>query len=142
MPVDSDLVEAQNKEFIIQTSIEDLKKPSFYRTNISKTASIEEAARNGLDSLLALQNAARRLEDKLVVTKRWTETCDDWKRVDISIAERDYRKAIDRLEGLVVARLFELSKMNQAGTGEIFLYSWYPQCISLEFRVQATDANI
>ncbi|KAL5514583.1 hypothetical protein ACEPAG_1899 [Sanghuangporus baumii] len=113
----NELVEAQSEEFIIQTSVEDLKKPSFYRTNVSKTTSIEEAARNGLDTLLVLQSAARRLEEKLGIERRWTESCDDWKRVDINVAEREYRKAIDRLEGLVVARLFELSKMNQAGTG-------------------------
>ncbi|KAL5508706.1 hypothetical protein ACEPAG_4791 [Sanghuangporus baumii] len=88
------LVEAQSEEFIIQTSVEDLKKPSFYRTNVSKTTSIEEAARNGLDTLLVLQSAARRLEEKLGI-----------------------ERPIDRLEGLIVARLFELLKMNQAGTG-------------------------
>lgn len=121
LSIGSEIVEARSNEFIVQTSVEDLRKPSFYKRNASKTMSIEEAARNGLDTLIALQNAARRLEDKLDIKERWTESCDDWKRVDVSVAEREYRKAIDRLEGLVVARLFELSKMNQAGTGKFSL---------------------
>ncbi|KAL5512069.1 hypothetical protein ACEPAG_3590 [Sanghuangporus baumii] len=112
-----DFVEARSKEFIVQTSIDDLRKPSFYKKNVSTTMSIEEATRSGLDTLLVLQSAARRLEDKLGIKERWTESCEDWKRVDVDVAEREYWKAIDRLEGLVVARLFELSKMNQAGTG-------------------------
>ena len=41
----------------------------------------------------------------------------DRQRVDWSMTESELDKAIDRLEGLVVARMFELSKMSQAGTG-------------------------
>ncbi|KAF9230658.1 hypothetical protein BU15DRAFT_57031, partial [Melanogaster broomeanus] len=32
------------------------------------------------------------------------------------VANREYRRALDRLESLVVARIFELSKINRAGT--------------------------
>ena len=49
---------------------------------------------------------------------------------------RDYQKALDKLEGLVVQRLFELTKMGLAGTGtclDPFIYnidSYYYQDIS------------
>lgn len=33
------------------------------------------------------------------------------------IVERDYQRALDALEALVVARIFELSKMNMSQTG-------------------------
>ncbi|KAJ7601802.1 hypothetical protein FB45DRAFT_682453, partial [Roridomyces roridus] len=35
----------------------------------------------------------------------------------------EYQRALDRLELLVVERLFELTKMNQSGTGESFYLS-------------------
>ncbi|KAG1840303.1 hypothetical protein DFJ58DRAFT_718410 [Suillus subalutaceus] len=35
------------------------------------------------------------------------------------VANRKYQRALDRLEGLVVARIFELAKMNRAGTGAL-----------------------
>jgi len=34
------------------------------------------------------------------------------------LAIRDYQKALDKLEGLVVQRLFELAKMGLSGTGK------------------------
>ena len=42
----------------------------------------------------------------------------EWAIAEKSIAEREYDDAIDGLEGLVVARLFELAKMNKAETGQ------------------------
>ncbi|EJC97540.1 uncharacterized protein FOMMEDRAFT_32484 [Fomitiporia mediterranea MF3/22] len=53
---------------------------------------------------------------KLHITDWWTPDSSDWKRVDKSLAKCLYDKAIDKLEGEVMARLFELAKMNQAGT--------------------------
>lgn len=34
------------------------------------------------------------------------------------MANRKYQCALDRLEGLIVAHIFELTKMNRVGTGE------------------------
>ena len=74
--------------------------------------------KHGLDSLLVLQDAVRTMETKLGIKARWTPASPEWKEVDISVAERDYQRAIDRLEGVAVARLFELEKANQASTGK------------------------
>ncbi|KAL0948667.1 hypothetical protein HGRIS_010470 [Hohenbuehelia grisea] len=40
-----------------------------------------------------------------------------WNRAKELHEFREYRRALESLEGLVVARLFELSKMNMANTG-------------------------
>ena len=77
---------------------------------------MESAKVQGLDSVLTLQSVARMLEQKLGIQARWTPNNDEWKRVDKSWAEREFDKAVDRLEGLVISRIFELEKMNQAGT--------------------------
>jgi hypothetical protein len=57
------------------------------------------------------------LECELEVTKRWVPEDAEWQRVGRLVANRKYQRALDRLEGLVVARIFELTKMNRAGTG-------------------------
>lgn len=74
-------------------------------------------ASRGLDSVLTLQKAARDHETKLGISARWTADCPEWLAASKSMAERAYNSAVDKLEALVISRMFELSKMNQAGTG-------------------------
>ncbi|KAJ6501298.1 hypothetical protein DFH09DRAFT_944884 [Mycena vulgaris] len=42
---------------------------------------------------------------------------DEWDKAAALVASRHYRLAMNRLEQLVVKRLFELTKMNMSGTG-------------------------
>lgn len=44
---------------------------------------------------------------------------NDWWATAKHLAMREYQLALDKLEGLVVGRLFELTKLNQSGTGEV-----------------------
>ena len=74
-------------------------------------------AARGLDSVLTLQKAARDHEAKLGLPGRWTAESPEWLAASKSMAERVYHCAVDKLEALVISRMFELSKMNQAGTG-------------------------
>ncbi|KAG1805968.1 uncharacterized protein BJ212DRAFT_1303827 [Suillus subaureus] len=46
----------------------------------------------------------------------WVPDDGEWQRVGRLVANRKYQHVLDRLEGLVVARIFELLKMNRAGT--------------------------
>ncbi|KAG1775054.1 hypothetical protein EV702DRAFT_1199651 [Suillus placidus] len=60
---------------------------------------------------------AETLECKLEIEKRWTPHDAEWQRVGRLVANRKYQRALDHLKGLVVARIFELTRMNRAGTG-------------------------
>ena len=72
-----------------------------------------------MDTLLTLQGAVRDIEDKLGVGEhRWRPGNPEWIEADKLETEVEYDKAVDALEGLVVARLFELSRLNHAGIGE------------------------
>lgn len=51
------------------------------------------------------------------VDARWMPLSAEWKVAE-TIVEREYQKVIDHLEGVSVARLFELEKANQASTGK------------------------
>ncbi|KAG0693897.1 hypothetical protein DFH29DRAFT_1006834 [Suillus ampliporus] len=57
------------------------------------------------------------LEAKLGVTHRWVLEDQEWKDVGHLVANQKFQWSLDHLEGLVVTQIFELSKMNQAGTG-------------------------
>lgn len=58
------------------------------------------------------------IEDQLGLQgARWSEASEEYRVIKQKVAERNYRRALDELERLVVQRLFELSKLNVSGTG-------------------------
>ena len=59
------------------------------------------------------------LERKLVIQIPWAPDSDEWIAAREKVQLREYQKAVDRLESLVVARIFELSKMNKSQTGTL-----------------------
>lgn len=75
-----------------------------------------------MDVLVTLQEAAATYEEKMGIARRWTPESPEWKEADQSDAELKYSAAVNRLEGLVIARVFELSKMNRSGTCAYFIY--------------------
>ncbi|KAG1825232.1 hypothetical protein DFJ58DRAFT_719998 [Suillus subalutaceus] len=56
------------------------------------------------------------LESKLGVAQCWVPDTPEWEDAGRLIAKRKYQRALDALEGLVVARIFELTKLNRSGT--------------------------
>ncbi|KAJ3991749.1 hypothetical protein F5050DRAFT_1864634 [Lentinula boryana] len=64
--------------------------------------------------LLDVQSWEERLG--LTTEQRWLSDSAEWKEAKQVVHMAAYHKALDRLEGLIVARIFELSKMNVAGT--------------------------
>ena len=81
------------------------------------TQSIETERRHAQEvqarDLLIVQN----LEVKLGIINRWVPTDDKWKQAAGMVGKRRYQRSLDSLEGLVVARMFELTKMNISQTG-------------------------
>lgn len=51
------------------------------------------------------------------LTSRWEVEGVEWEEAAKKVKMRKYQRAIDALEGLVVARIFEMTKMNQLQTG-------------------------
>lgn len=84
------------------------------------------AARQTLQKvILDLFAQVQRLWDTLValeklhdVTERWLPASSEWKEAAAYMEVRDYQKALDKLEGLIVQHLFELTKMCLVGTGK------------------------
>lgn len=57
------------------------------------------------------------LELKLEINQGWEPEGEEWQRTGRLVAMRKYQRALDVLEGLIVARMFELTKMNRSQTG-------------------------
>ena len=65
-----------------------------------------------------LQKEVMRLEEELNLTERWTPASPEWQDAVNYNNLRDFKLTVDKLEGLVVQRLFELTKANLSGTGK------------------------
>ena len=61
------------------------------------------------------------LELKLDISERWQPESEEWQCTGRLVAMQKYQRALDVLEGLIVVRMFELTKMNRSQTGEFFL---------------------
>ena len=85
-----------------------------------KTQSIKTARRHALELRDKNLQAVHLLENTLNIALQWEPGSPDWQRASKLVAERKYRKSLDALEGLVVARMFELTKMNMSQTGKSF----------------------
>lgn len=81
------------------------------------TASTETARRHALELQKRDLAAVQVLENKLNVVQRWERGSLEWQAAAEKVSMRTYQRCIDILEGLVVARMFELTKMNRSQTG-------------------------
>ena len=65
--------------------------------------------------------AVQELEGHLGISCCWVPEDEEWQAAAQLVANRKYQRALDNLEQLVVSWIFELSKMNQSGTGKCIL---------------------
>lgn len=87
--------------------------------DIASTNRVETTRRHAIENHEKDLKVVQELETKLGVTRRWVPEDQEWKDAGRLVANRKFQRALDHLEGLVVTRIFELSKMNRAGTGEL-----------------------
>lgn len=77
------------------------------------------------------------LEACLDIQTRWTVGGDEWVKAKREVKEVEYRKTLDKLECLLIARMFEMSRLNVSGTGEP-LTSFVSFTAALKMDFQAT----
>lgn len=81
---------------------------------------LERKTRNELENQQKLINDIQLLEWKLEIECRWVSGSEQWEAAKKLVREAVYRKALDKLEGLLVARIFEMTRLNVAGTGAFY----------------------
>ncbi len=75
------------------------------------------AQQHAFDNVNQLREMLAAFESLHEIEERWTPDSAQWKRAAQYLSMRTYCTALDKLEGLVVQRLFELAKMGLSGTG-------------------------
>ncbi|KAJ7635425.1 hypothetical protein B0H17DRAFT_1149699 [Mycena rosella] len=60
--------------------------------------------------------AVQELERQMAIAIWWLPESEEWKAAAIMVGWR-YQRALDELQGLIISRMFELTKMNMSGTG-------------------------
>ncbi|KIK37448.1 hypothetical protein CY34DRAFT_26005 [Suillus luteus UH-Slu-Lm8-n1] len=85
--------------------------------NIASTNKVKTTRRHAMENYEKDLRVVQEREAKLGVACRWVPEDQEWKDAGRLVAKHKFQRVLDHLEGLVVAQIFELAKMNQAGTG-------------------------
>ncbi|KAJ7232802.1 hypothetical protein C8J57DRAFT_1480529 [Mycena rebaudengoi] len=88
-----------------------------YADAAKRTRRVESQRRHAMElhgkALLAVQDLELRLE----IEVRWVAGSPEWEAAATLVSKRRYQCALDNLQGLIISRMFELTKMNMSGTG-------------------------
>jgi hypothetical protein len=84
----------------------------------------------------------QQLEEKLEIKTRWTPLDADWRAASDLVGKRCYQRCLDTLEGLIVSRMFELTKMNMSHTGKCLNLCQRRDCLTMHLRIDISFASI
>lgn len=101
---------------------------------------VETKHRNEEENERKLLADVQALEARLGITERWKEGSEPWIKAEKLVTEASYRKALDKLDRLLVARMFEMARLNVSGTGEYFFYSDLRYLLTVFDRLQNAQA--
>jgi hypothetical protein len=99
------------------------------------TKSLETARRHTLERYEKDLKVAQDLETRLGIVERWESGSPEWQKAGELVSMRRYQRALDHLEGLIVARMFELTKMNMSQTGAYIIFSIYKKSTNTTCRI-------
>ncbi|KAG1877267.1 hypothetical protein F4604DRAFT_1880502 [Suillus subluteus] len=89
-----------------------------------QTLRLETVQRTAMDELLLSIRSVSDYEEKLGISATWSTDHLEYRAAEAYMHTQDFHRALDKLQQLVVQRLFELSKANMAGTGRVVLLSY------------------
>ncbi|KIO07397.1 hypothetical protein M404DRAFT_23899 [Pisolithus tinctorius Marx 270] len=113
-------LEASKKDLDLKSALWDVTTPSDpkdYAMYTRKTWKAETAHRHAVEMYNKDLRIVQDLESKLNIDSRWTPERPKWHDAARLVTKRTFQHALDHLEALVVAWIFELLKMNRVGTG-------------------------
>lgn len=109
-----------NYEFVISSS---QAPPSSYSADLSRTRKAETERRVAAERYNQLLHDVVQMEVNLSITTRWQPADTEYIKTIKYMSERTYQRALDKLQQLVIQRLFELNRLNLAATGMYLIYS-------------------
>lgn len=117
-----------------------------YPSNIHQrddTRSVETSRRHAIEKRDNCLERVHELERKLNVMQRWEPGSREWIAASERVKLHEYRKAIDSLESLIVAWLFELSNMNKSQICKYHYYisRSYDSCVLSGYKLRDHISN-
>jgi hypothetical protein len=88
-----------------------------YSAAAGQTQQIETQRRHATELASKTLATVQDLKLRLGIAERWEPGGAEWTTTALMVTNRRYQRALDELEGLVVARMFELSKVHMADMG-------------------------
>ena len=88
-----------------------------YAEAAKATRRIETQRRHALEVRSKALAAVHDLEMRMEIGLRWIAGDEKWEAAASMVYRRRYQRALDHLEELVIARMFELAKCHMSGTG-------------------------
>lgn len=93
-----------------------------YAATTRSTARIEAERRAAQEQLQVAIQATSGFEAKMGLMRPWSECDPEYQATLKYIQQREYHRALDKLQRLVIQRLFELSKANVIGMGKLLRF--------------------
>ncbi|KAJ6571906.1 hypothetical protein B0H19DRAFT_1255832 [Mycena capillaripes] len=90
---------------------------SAYAKAAEATRRIETQRQHVLEQQSRMLDAMQDLKLRLGVGAQWVEGDNNWVAAATLVCRHRYQRALDNLEGLIIAHIFELSKCHMSGTG-------------------------
>ncbi|KAG6839861.1 hypothetical protein C0991_011015 [Blastosporella zonata] len=88
-----------------------------YAHNLSTTRRADTSRRHLLERRDIILHDIIQIEDKMGIQCRWTPSMSEYQATRQYISECRYQEALEKLQSLVIKRLFELHKLNLSHTG-------------------------
>lgn len=92
-----------------------------YTAELSQTRKLETQRRYTSEKLDTIQLELVAMEVKMGITHRWEPSSPEYQATIKYMCTREYHRAMDNLQCLVIQRLFELQRLNVAQTGMLDL---------------------
>lgn len=111
-------------EVVLGVTIPVLPDPSdiHYEDDAKSTRRLEAQRRHAIELYEKILLSVQDLEVRMGIHPRWLPESEEWQEAAIMVGRRRYQRALDELQGLIIARMFELTKMNMSGTGKSFFH--------------------
>ncbi|KAJ7603186.1 hypothetical protein FB45DRAFT_962888 [Roridomyces roridus] len=87
-----------------------------YEASVQQTRRVETLRRHAQELRDKSLATVHDLELRLGVTQTWVPGDAEWVAAAELVSERRYRRALDQVQKLVISRMFELTRVNMAGT--------------------------
>jgi hypothetical protein len=94
------------------------KQLSAETTGMNNQERLRRVTHDAWEAMEFLQQELQKVEEHLDIGIRWTVESPEYQQAVEYLQIRHYQLAVDKLEGLVVQRLFELTKANLSQTGK------------------------